>query len=318
MSLVCKLIEMNKNYFDCQIFDSLKYLSDYFNVDFPVNGQANVNYNWKVFAYHFLCVDAIKLVDLFTAEDYLRSALKKLSDHLQQHDNATLRYPEVTVITSSNISSETGEILKRVCEKRGRGNKIIPFKGNVGQELRRVESALTVMKFISPFYYDFVTSLIKSIVLVGGNNHFGVQFDSSLKTMGCIVISVSDNDRLNSESQYIKSLIHGASRMHLFLEQARDPLVNNTDIKLHVVPCRKDRRPLSGIYHANYAMGNFVAYFSSSVKTKMHNDIYHDELFLAQAMKEYNETYSIIERYGDLTARGRQIFDEMKVKVDNR
>lgn len=51
-------IEKNKSLFEDEVLSSLKYLSENFNISF--NDELKINYNWKVFANYFLCVDAIK------------------------------------------------------------------------------------------------------------------------------------------------------------------------------------------------------------------------------------------------------------------
>ncbi|MBQ4796722.1 hypothetical protein F9U41_22110, partial [Pectobacterium versatile] len=102
-----------------------------------------------------------------------------------------------------------------------------PFSGDTEQELERIENAFMIMRRVSPTYYDFVTSLIKQIVLVGQTERGGIKSGSTLKTLGCIIISPNTKEEFSPVGQYIEDLVHEASHTRLFLEQTKDLLVNN-------------------------------------------------------------------------------------------
>ncbi|KER04743.1 HEXXH motif domain-containing protein [Photorhabdus temperata] len=308
------VIEKNKAFFEDEVLSSLKYLSENFNIAF--NDELKINYNWKVFANYFLCVDAIKEQNQKNAENFLKSAL----DHLSVHNPNTLvpSRPEILVITNANISEYISKTLKDIYDKPD--NDINddgvyafgPFTGNSEEEIVKIHQSLDLMKSVSPYYYDFVNSLIKHIVLVGQTERGGIKSGSTLKALGCIIISPNTKEEISSINQYIEDLVHEASHSKLFLEQTKDQLVNNPIENLYTAPFRKDKRPMSGIYHANYVLGNIVSYFRQAVKA----DPNSNEKFLERALTRYNETYNIIEQYGDLTERGYAIFKEMKERVD--
>lgn len=314
------IIETNKHFFNGEVLNSLKYLSENFNI--PVDDQVGVNYNWQVFANYFLCVDAIKEGDESGAENYLRSALENLSTPSSQHDDIVTPRPTVIVITPDNIDDKMAATLKGIYDKPDNDVNddgvyaFGPFSGDTKQEFERIEKAFVTMALISPSYYDFVTSLVKQIVLVGQTERGGIKSGSTLKTLGCIIISPNTKEEFSPVGQYIEDLVHEASHTRLFLEQTKDQLVNNPVVNLYAAPFRKDKRPMSGIYHANYVLGNIVSYFSQAVKSQPNDKEIHNDLFLARALQRYNETYALVEQYGDLTVRGRQIFNEMKVQVD--
>lgn len=236
------VIEINKHFFAAEVLYSVKYIAGNFKIS--IEDNLTVNYNWRVFANYFLCVEAIKEGNCNNAEDFLRNAL------------------------------------------------------------------------VSPEYYNFVTSLIKQIVLVGQTERGGIKSGSTLKTLGCIIISPNTKEELSPVGQYIEDLVHEASHTRLFLEQTKDQLVNNPVVNLYAAPFRKDKRPMSGIYHANYVLGTIVTYFSRAVKATPDDTEIHNDLFLSRAFDRYKETYSIVEQHGELTERGQQIFVEMKTQVD--
>lgn len=320
MLQMCDIIETNKHFLNEEVLASLKYISENFNI--PVDKNVAVNYNWKVFANYFLCVDAIKEGDGSRAETYLRSALGNLSAHTTVRGDSDYSRPKVMVIASHNIDGDIATMLKGIYDKPDNDVNddgvyaFGPFSGDTEQELERIENAFTIMSRVSPTYYGFVTSLIKQIVLVGQTARGGIKSGSTLKTLGCIIISPNTKEEFSPVGQYIEDLVHEASHTRLFLEQTKDQLVNNPVVNLYAAPFRKDKRPMSGIYHANYVLGNIVSYFSQAVNATPDDNVIHNELFLARALQRYNETYTLVEQDGDLTIRGRQIFDEMKAQVD--
>lgn len=315
-----EIIERNKIFFNEEVLSSLRYLSENFNI--PVEDTVSVNYNWRVFANYFLCVDAIKEGNGSSAEVFLRSALNNLSINTVTSADIIHSRPETIVITPENIDSDLSRTLKGIYDKPDNDVNddgvyaFGPFSGNTEIELSRLQQAFDTLHAVSPYYYEFVTSLIKHIVLVGQTERGGIKSGSTLKTLGCIIISPNTKEEFSPLGQYIEDLVHEASHTRLFLEQTKDPLVNNPVVNLYAAPFRKDKRPMSGIYHANYVLGNIVSYFSQAVKvTPEDNEIYND-LFLERAITRYRETRLIVEQHGDLTERGRHIFDEMKNQVD--
>ncbi|MQL47085.1 hypothetical protein GEA64_03365 [Photorhabdus khanii] len=311
-------IEKNKSFFEDEVLSSLKYLSENFNIAF--SDKLKINYNWKVFANYFLCVDAIKEQDQKNAEIFLKSALNNLSTH--SPNTMVPGRPEILVITDANISEEVAKTLKDIYDKPDNDVNddgvyaFGPFMGNSEEEITKIHQSLDLMKSVSPYYYNFVNSLIKHIVLVGQTERGGIKSGSTLKTLGCIIISPNTKEEISSINQYIEDLVHEASHSKLFLEQTKDQLVYNPVENLYTAPFRKDKRPMSGIYHANYVLGNIVSYFRQAVKVSSKNDLNNNTKFLERALTRYNETYNIIEQYGDLTERGYAIFKEMKERVD--
>lgn len=59
-----------------------------------------------------------------------------------------------------------------------------------------------------------------------------------------------------------------------------------------------------------------MSYFSKAAKATPGDNEIHNDLFLSRALARYKETYLIVKQHGDLTERGRQIFDEMKIQID--
>jgi len=311
-------IENNKKRFDEKILSSLKYISESLKTPFRID--AEIHFNWQVYANYFLCLDAIKENNEDNARKYHCFALNALTfDRAQKNDN--IHHPEITFITSNNINSSLSLTLKDIYDKPDNDVNddgvyaFGPFTGDTGCELLRIQQAIEILHSTSPYYYSFVISLIKHIVLVGQTARGGIKSGSTLKTLGCIIISPNTKEEFCPTGQYIEDLIHEASHNYLFLEQAIDPLVNNPVVNLYEAPFRKDKRPMSGIYHANYVLGNIVSYFSQAVKATSNDKKTCNTQFLNRALNRYKETSSIIELHGDLTVRGRDIFDEMKTQV---
>ncbi|NHB88464.1 hypothetical protein C5471_12385 [Photorhabdus tasmaniensis] len=62
---------------------------------------------------------------------------------------------------------------------------------------------------------------------------------------------------------------------------------------------------IKSMYFLTYiVLGNIVSYFRQAVKVSSNNDLNNNAKFLERALTRYNETYNIIEQYGDLTERG--------------
>ncbi len=71
-------IEKNKLFFEEEVYNSLRYLSEALGVYFIE--KLKINFNWKVFANYFLCVDALKEKNQKKVKYYLTNALKHCSD----------------------------------------------------------------------------------------------------------------------------------------------------------------------------------------------------------------------------------------------
>lgn len=310
-------IEKNKSLFEEKVYHSLKYLSEELNISFIE--KLKINFNWKVFANYFLCIDAIKEKSQRKAEYYLTQALNHCSD---QHCNQIHhKEPTVLILNDVTISDETGKLLKEVYAKPDNAVNddgiyaFGPFLGDDMEEVKKIGQALKVMRDISDYFYNFVTSLINQIVLVGLTDRGSIKSSSTIKTLGCIIMCPNTETQKSTINQYIEDLIHESSHSELFLEQATDQLVNNPPEDLYAAPFREDKRPMAGIYHANYVLGNIVAYFSQAVKSSTGDHLKNNNYFLKRALSSYLETYNIVEKQGDLTTRGSELFRGMREKV---
>ncbi|NHB95591.1 hypothetical protein [Photorhabdus stackebrandtii] len=140
--VITAAIEKNKLFFEDEVLSSLKYLSENFNIAF--SGKLNINYNWKVFANYFLCVDAIKEQDQKNAVIFLKSALDNLSAHNPKM--TVLSRPGILVITDANISEEVAKTLKDIYDKPDNDVNddgvyaFGPFTGNSVEEITKNET----------------------------------------------------------------------------------------------------------------------------------------------------------------------------------
>ncbi len=310
-------IEKNKLFFEEEVYNSLRYLSEALGVSFIE--KLKINFNWKVFANYFLCVDALKEKNQKKVKYYLTNALKHCSD--QPGNQIKRQEPAVLILNDLTISNETGKILKAIYDKPDNAVNddgiyaFGPFLGDEMAEIKKISQALKVMKALSDYFYKFVISLINQIVLVGLTDRGSIKSSSAIKTLGCIILCPNTKTQKSTINQYIEDLIHESSHCELFLEQAKDQLVNNPAEDLYAAPFREDKRPMAGIYHANYVLGNIVTYFSQAVKLSTGDHLKSNHYFLKRALSSYLETYNIVEKQGDLTQRGYELFRGMREKV---
>jgi hypothetical protein len=310
-------IEKNKLFFEQKVYDSLKYISEPLGIDFIE--KSKTNFNWKVFANYFLCIDAIREKNQKKAEHYLTNALNHLPD--QHCDPINPQEPEVLILNHVTITSDIGKMLKDIYDKPDNAINddgiyaFGPFLGDDREEINKINQSLKVMRGISDYFYHFVTSLIHQVVLVGVTDRGSIKSSSAIKTLGCIIMCPNTEKQKGTLNQYIEDFIHESSHIELFLEQAKDQLVNNPAEYLYAAPFREDKRPMAGIYHANYVLGNIVSYFSQAVKSSTGDILKNNDYFLKRALSTYLETYNIVEKQGDLTKRGHELFRGMREKV---
>lgn len=110
---------------------------------------------------------------------------------------------------------------------------------------------------------------------------------------------------------YVESLVHEAAHMHLFAINLNDQLVKNHNSERFSAPLRKDQRPMSGIYHANFVIARIINAF---------NDIRHqcilngtEESYIIQLIYDYKKRFfsslDLIKNQGRLTPLATAILE---------
>ena len=317
-----EVINSKRNYFNHGVASSLTYLANAANLAEKEEIKLIGRGHWQVFSHYFLCIDALKAEDHQLAEKRLISAIKAATESplvpvSHQHG------PIINVITENEIDKPEAILLKTIYLNPGNDNdinetySIDAFTGNREIELVNIRKALNIIKTVSAEHYNFLIALLDTVMIVGNNPDLtGIKSGSTLRALGCISISPGYNQGFSALGQYIEDLIHEASHTYLFLEQSSDELVKNPVTALYSAPFRDDKRPMVGIFHSNYVLGNLIGYFAKAACDKSAEPAMKNENFLNRSINRFNETTSIIKHEGELTELGRKIFLETKQQVN--
>lgn len=113
--------------------------------------------------------------------------------------------------------------------------------------------------------------------------------------------------------------MHESSHLRLYLEQVEDEIVLNSDEARYPAPFRQDKRPMTGIYHAFYVLAHVCCCF---LDLKQHKEKFVDcgdfDAIFDRAYARFTESSAIVKKYGQLTERGKSIFEQMNQEVQQR
>ncbi|WP_350355667.1 aKG-HExxH-type peptide beta-hydroxylase [Serratia symbiotica] len=104
--------------------------------------------------------------------------------------------------------------------------------------------------------YQETKFIIDEIRLFSAKN---VRAGSGFNTLGMVYISELSKD--DDASRYIEHLIHESAHNLLYAYWANEALIENETDELFHTPFRKDKRPLSAIYHAMFVLYHTIFIF---------------------------------------------------------
>jgi hypothetical protein len=115
-------------------------------------------------------------------------------------------------------------------------------RASLDQSIRR-------MKLIDPELYGEFNTLITDVMAIHSPT---MNAATSICALG--IIRVSQLRPGQNWTRYLENLVHEAAHHHLNYVWFSDPIILNEDSGTYSSPLRREKRPLSGIYHAMFVL----------------------------------------------------------------
>lgn len=177
---------------------------------------------------------------------------------------------------------------------------------NYNRSKLSIADAFMVLKNSDNELYNEITTLISEVVLLQNKTNNLVSSGTSFKTYGTIFIASNINDSL---AFFIESIVHEAAHLYLFAIALSDNLVLNLDEERFSAPLRKDKRTMTGIYHAVFVIGRILYAFCKikQHKPESYRSFIGNDTLIRKHISNFRKGVGVIKEYGKLTSVGRNI-----------
>lgn len=176
---------------------------------------------------------------------------------------------------------------------------------------KTIYEALEVIDQHAPELYEEIKFVVNEVRIFRSNY---LRAGTNFNTLGLIYVGEKSSD--DNVSRYIEHVVHEAAHNLLYAHWTTDPIfVNHTD-ELYYTPFRKDKRPLSAIYHAMFVLARTIYVFDriwrsdqqaidfSKIKTN-----YNEQGNSTPFKVKFSQTADVIYQNAELTEIGRSILD---------
>ena len=166
--------------------------------------------------------------------------------------------------------------------------------------------AFALMDAGAPEVSGEIRSLLAEVVFAGGaaDNKFMFHGISSFFLWGTVLINAEGH---KTALQFVQTVAHESSHMHLFGVALDGPLVHNPEEERYQSPLRADPRPMDGIYHATYVTARMHYVLSRLLASDVLSPAQVEEAKIACAnhVKSYREGYEVVCSKGNLSELGQ-------------
>ncbi|MBX9785822.1 MAG: hypothetical protein K2Y08_00645 [Alphaproteobacteria bacterium] len=196
-------------------------------------------------------------------------------------------------------------------------NREVEFSPLSFSEFKAMEVAfqrgLSLYKEAFPDFYEEFEQLIGEMLFLKAK---GLYQGSNTDLYGMIYKSFFH--QWEKVTDVFECFVHEQSHHYLFLVNTKDPLLlNPTDI--HFSPLRKEKRPLIGIYHANFVLSR-VCY---ALDKALANDVIpmEERSYCVEFLEKYKECFceglKTFETHGQFTPLGKAILESAAQLVES-
>lgn len=298
------LIE-KKQYFDNNISDSIQYLLD--TLQMKASIPQDLMPSWKTYGYYFSALKSIDEADILAAKDFIEKAvntyaLPETQLTVTYADDDFMQSPEVKLIRSIYDAPDNNE----------EAYLFGPFDNDLAREHHKLTTAINIIKTHLPMYYKQLVTLIPHLLITGPTESRFITSASTVKLLGCVIIGSYGT---SSICTYLEDLVHESAHHRLFLEQAHDELILNHPDEKYPAPFRTDLRPMAGLFHAHYVLGNiYQSFHSLACLTYFANNEEFNDMLLS-AKRRFFEGKTIIDQHARFTNRGEVIYQTINEEV---
>ena len=196
-------------------------------------------------------------------------------------------------------------------------NREVEFFPLSSSEFKAMETALqrglSLYKEAFPDFYEEFEQLIGEVLLLKAK---GLYQGSSTDLYGMIYKSFFH--QWEKVTDVFEFFVHEQSHHYLFIVNKTDSLLLNP-LDIHFSPIRKEKRPLMGIYHANFILSR-VCYVLDKALVKDVIPI-EERSYCVEFLKKYKECFceglKTLETHGQFTPLGRVILQSATHLVES-
>ncbi|MBX9621256.1 MAG: hypothetical protein K2X28_04400 [Alphaproteobacteria bacterium] len=196
-------------------------------------------------------------------------------------------------------------------------NREVQFFPLSSSEFKVMETALQrglgLYKDAFPGFYEEFEQLIGEILLLKAK---GLYQGSSTDLYGMIYKSFFH--QWEKVTDVFEFFVHEQSHHYLFIVNKNDPLLLNPR-DIHFSPIRKEKRPLMGIYHANFILSRVCYVLDNALSN---NVIPMEERsYCVDFLEKYKECFyeglKTLETHGQFTSLGKAILESVTQLVES-
>ncbi|RZF90457.1 hypothetical protein EXT42_18615 [Pseudoalteromonas sp. CO302Y] len=305
METLEKLLE-KKKYFDERVTASILYLSEALKVE--IHNTSELSPSWMTYGYYFSCLKKIEENDLVAAKSFLQKAIDSYHYKLSEI--------KVTFADKMFMKSEEHALIRSIYDRPDNNEAAYlfgAFSNDLEQEKKKIYKALSTIETHLPEYYQQLVNFIPNLLITGPTDTRFITSASTVKLFGCVIIGSYGT---SSICTYLEDLIHELAHHRLFLEQAHDELIKNSPNEKYPAPFRSDLRPMAGLFHAHYVLGNiFKTFHTLSCLEEWKKNAEFQEM-LSSAKRRFYHGKEIIDQHGQFTERGLNIYQTINKEVD--
>ncbi len=175
----------------------------------------------------------------------------------------------------------------------------------------RIKYAEGMLKKCDRSLYQEINTLIQEIIVCRCTTK-NLTFDSGSDFNCYSTTFINGQNDKGSWLFYVESLVHEAAHMHLFAINTEHQLVKNPVTERFSAPLRKDKRSMSGVYHATFVIARILLAFSQILKK---SDLTcREENTIINIIKDYRvrffTSYHLIKKYAVLSGLADKILND--------
>lgn len=186
-----------------------------------------------------------------------------------------------------------------------------PARSHSNNALNR---ALARISEIDPAMASEMHAFVSDVLLVKSQ---ALNAGSSMRSLG--IISMSHLKTGQTWTRYVEHLAHEAGHQHLFHVWTCDPIILNENAGLFGSPIRRDKRPLSGIYHGMFVLGRTLLAMRRlrespdfDPEDDLVNTAYNNAENPSSFEEKFEDCWSVLKENAKLTEVGRRLMESTR------
>lgn len=174
----------------------------------------------------------------------------------------------------------------------------------------KINESLKFLKTSNLELYGEIRTYIQEIILTKCLTP-NVMYDSGSDFNCYSTIFINGENTEKPWMYYLEGIVHEAAHMHLFAINSEDDLILNRVTERFDAPLRKDKRSMSGVYHATFVLARILYAFSGIREAcSLNSDEQH---YIEKLMRDYQKRFflsmDLINNSAKMTKLAEELID---------